>query len=37
MPGGGGGGVEPTPLMFFVNNFCQDKATEMKFRLILHY
>ena len=34
--GGGGGGVEQTSLMFFVNNFSWDKATETKFRLILH-
>ena len=31
------GGFEPTPLMFFVNNVCEDKAIETKFRQILHY
>ena len=33
--GGKGGEVEPTPLMFFVNNFHKDKAIQIKFRLSL--
>ena len=31
MPKGGRGGVEPTPLMIFVNKFREDKGFETKF------
>ena len=31
------GGVEPTPVMFFLDNFRYDEAIETKFRLILQY